>query len=53
MITSAVKMTTFMFDIVYAIIDPDNQFLKYAFIMGGLALISFGIIGTFVTIKRI
>jgi len=36
-----------------AIFDPDNLFLRYAFIMGGLASISFGIIGTFVTIKRI
>ncbi len=36
-----------------AIFDPDNQFLRYAFIMGGLASISFGVIGTFVTIKRI
>ena len=42
-----------MIDMVYAIFDPDNLFLKYAFIMGGLASISFGIIGTFVTIKRI
>lgn len=42
-----------MLDIVHAILDPDNLFLTYAFIMGGLASISFGIIGTFVTIKRI
>jgi len=35
------------------IFDPDNLFLKYAFIMGGFASISFGIIGTFVTTKRI
>jgi len=42
-----------MIDLFSAIIDPDNLFLKYAFIMGGLASISFGIIGTFVTTKRI
>lgn len=53
MTTDAVKQDTVMIDMVYAIIDPDNLFLKYAFIMGGLASISFGIIGTFVTTKRI
>ncbi len=42
-----------MIDVAMAIMDPDNLFLRYAFIMGGLAAISFGIIGTFVTIKRI
>ncbi len=42
-----------MVDVFQAIFDPDNLFLKYAFIMGGLASISFGVIGTFVTIKRI
>ena len=42
-----------MIDFFHIIFDPDNQFLKYAFIMGGLASISFGIIGTFVTIKKI
>jgi len=39
-----------MFDILF---DPDNLFLRYAFIMGALASVSFGIIGTFVTAKRI
>ncbi|MCK5162979.1 MAG: metal ABC transporter permease [Desulfobacula sp.] len=42
-----------MIDMFYEIFDPDNLFLKYAFIMGGLASISFGIIGTFVTTKKI
>ncbi|NOX35505.1 MAG: metal ABC transporter permease [Deltaproteobacteria bacterium] len=42
-----------MIDVFHAVIDPDNLFLRYAFIMGGLASISFGIIGTFVTTKRI
>ncbi|MFO7989728.1 MAG: metal ABC transporter permease [Thermodesulfobacteriota bacterium] len=36
-----------------AVLDPDNRFLVYALGMGGLASIAFGIIGTFVTIKRI
>jgi len=36
-----------------ALADPDNRFLAYAMTMGGLASIAFGIIGTFVTIKRI
>ena len=42
-----------MIEMFYEIFDPDNLFLKYAFIMGGLASISFGIIGTFVTTKKI
>jgi len=42
-----------MIEMFSAIFDPDNLFLKYAFIMGSLASISFGIIGTFVTIKKI
>jgi len=36
-----------------AIFDPDNRFLTYALAMGGLSSVAFGIIGTFVTIKRI
>lgn len=53
MITGAVTKAIPMIDLLYAIFDPDNQFLKSAFIMGTLASISFGIIGTFVTIKKI
>lgn len=53
MTTGAVARGISMVDIIYAIMDPDNLFLKYAFIMGGLASICFGIIGTFVTIKKI
>ena len=53
MITGAVKKATAMIEAIHALLDPDNLFLRYAFIMGGLASISFGIIGTFVTIKRI
>jgi zinc transport system permease protein len=48
-----IRKDTIMIDVFYAIFDPDNMFLKYAFIMGCLASISFGIIGTFVTAKRI
>jgi len=53
MITDAAQKDTLMIDMFYAIFDPDNLFLKYAFIMGALASVSFGIIGTFVTAKRI
>lgn len=53
MTTAAVKTGTGMTDIFFAIFDPDSLFLKYAFIMGALASISFGIIGTFVTTKKI
>jgi len=53
MTTGAVKKATAMIEAIHALLDPDNLFLRYALIMGGLASISFGIIGTFVTIKRI
>jgi zinc transport system permease protein len=53
MITDAAMKVIFMIELFNAILDPDNQFLRYAFIMGGLASICFGIIGTFVTIKKI
>jgi zinc transport system permease protein len=53
MITDAQTKGTFMIDFFYQVIDPDNMFLRSAFIMGGLASVCFGIIGTFVTIKRI
>jgi zinc transport system permease protein len=42
-----------MIEFFQALVDPDNRFLTYAMAMGGLASIAFGIIGTFVTIKRI
>jgi zinc transport system permease protein len=44
---------TSMIDFLRAVMHPDNLFLRYALITGGLASISFGIIGTFVTAKRI
>ncbi len=53
MITDAVIKDISMAEIFSALMDPDNPFLRYAFIMGTLASISFGIIGTFVTVKRI
>ncbi len=53
MITDAAIKDISMADVISALIDPDNQFLRYAFIMGTLASIAFGIIGTFVTVKRI
>ncbi len=42
-----------MIDFVQALLDPDNRFIVYAVAMGGLSSIAVGIIGTFVTIKRI
>ena len=42
-----------MIEFFNALADPDNQFLQLSMIMGGLASIAFGIIGTFVTTKRI
>ncbi len=53
MITGAAKKAIAMIEFFQAVINPDNQFLTYALMMGGLASIAFGIIGTFVTIKRI
>ncbi|MCP3942987.1 MAG: metal ABC transporter permease [Desulfobacteraceae bacterium] len=42
-----------MIEFFNALADPSNRFLQLSIIMGGLASISFGIIGTFVTTKRI
>lgn len=42
-----------MIEVLHALLEPDNLFLRYALIMGCLSSVSFGIIGTFVTIKRI
>ncbi len=53
MITGAAKEAIPVIEFFNALADPDNLFLQYAVIMGGLASISFGIIGTFVTTKRI
>jgi zinc transport system permease protein len=48
-----VKEGIAMIEFFNALADPDNQFLQLSMIMGGLASIAFGIIGTFVTTKRI
>jgi zinc transport system permease protein len=42
-----------MIDFFNALIDPDNMFLRLAVLVGTLASISFGIIGTYVTTRRI
>ncbi len=42
-----------MHDLLTALIDPDLPFLRYGLITGLLASISFGIIGTFVVVRRI
>jgi zinc transport system permease protein len=53
MTIGAAKEAIVMIEFFNALADPDNQFLQLSMIMGGLASISFGIIGTFVTTKRI
>ena len=53
MTIGAAKRAIVVIEFFQAVMDPDNQFLAYALGMGGLASIAFGIIGTFVTIKRI
>lgn len=47
------KKDILMSDFFLAINNPENLFLRYALIMAGLASIPFGIMGTFVTTKRI
>jgi zinc transport system permease protein len=42
-----------MTDLLTALADPDLPFLRYALFTGLLASISFGIIGTFVVVRRI
>ncbi len=42
-----------MIEIVKALFDPDNEFLRLAFIVGTLSAFSFGIIGTYVVTRRI
>jgi zinc transport system permease protein len=42
-----------MTDLFHALLDPDIYFLRYAFIAGLLSSIAFGIIGTYVVVRRI
>jgi zinc transport system permease protein len=49
----AVPEDTSMTELWTALFDPDLPFLRYALITGLLASISFGIIGTFVVVRRI
>ncbi|WPD24680.1 MAG: metal ABC transporter permease [Candidatus Electrothrix aestuarii] len=42
-----------MTELLAALLDPDLPFLRYALITGLLASVSFGIIGTFVVVRRI
>lgn len=53
MIIVAVQEDTSMIELWDALTDPDLPFLRYALITGLLASISFGIIGTFVVVRRI
>ena len=42
-----------MIELWAALLDPDLPFLRYALITGLLASVSFGVIGTFVVVRRI
>jgi zinc transport system permease protein len=42
-----------MIDFIHALKDPDNLFLRLAFMVGILASFSFGIIGTYIITRRI
>lgn len=53
MITVAVRKVIFMIEFFTALADPDNEFLRLAFMVGMLASLSFGIIGTYVVTRRI
>ena len=53
MTTAAVRKVISMIEFFTALADPDNQFLRMAFMVGMLASLSFGIIGTYVVARRI
>lgn len=53
MITAAVKKVISMIEFFTAVADPDNEFLRMAFVVGMLASLSFGIIGTYIVTRRI
>ena len=53
MITAAARRGIFMIEFFTALADPDNEFLRLAFMVGMLASLSFGIIGTYIITRRI
>ena len=53
MITNVRKKDISMLEFLQALCDPDIAFLRYALTAGMLAGIAFGIIGSFVVVKRI
>lgn len=53
MITAAARRDTAMIDFVTALTDPNLPFFRYALVTGILSAIPFGIIGTFVVVRRI
>ena len=53
MITAAAPMGIPMTELLTALVDPDLPFFRYALLAGLFASISFGIIGTFVVVRRI
>lgn len=53
MITDAPLITILMTEFITALMDPTIPFLKFAFLTGMLASVAFGIIGTYVVVRRI
>jgi zinc transport system permease protein len=53
MITSAPRRDMYMGEFVNALTDPDILFLRFALFAGLLASIAFGIVGSYVVVKRI
>jgi len=53
MITGAAKKGISMIEFFNALMDPDNEFLRLALMVGLLASLSFGIIGTYIITRRI
>jgi zinc transport system permease protein len=53
MIIAAVKWGIDMIEFWSALLDPDNEFLRFAVYIAALASVSFGVIGTFVVTRRI
>ncbi len=53
MITVADRRDTVMGDFLAAVLDPDLPFFRYALLTGIFASVPFGVIGTFVVVRRI
>lgn len=53
MITAVARKGILMIEFFTALADPDNEFLRLALMVGILASVSFGIIGTYIITRRI